>query len=138
MSTIRYLAEHGLAFRGSDENINSLNNGNYLGIFEWFRSMIHFLKGISKNMETKEADMLTNEKNKTLFSVSRLYSWWRTNRSNDSSCLIYGRNLSSWTFFDFHIKLWTYLLTDGKCSCEVLGSLKNRHWKLPRSILRCG
>lgn len=39
------MSERGLAFRGSDENINSPNNGNYLGILELISKYDPFLTG---------------------------------------------------------------------------------------------
>ena len=41
--TIRYLSERGLPFRGSDEIVGSLQNGNYLGTLE----LIAFIRSIS-------------------------------------------------------------------------------------------
>lgn len=41
---IRFLSERGLAFRGSNENIGSPNNGNYLGIIELLSKLDPFLE----------------------------------------------------------------------------------------------
>jgi hypothetical protein len=43
VETIRFLAERGLAFRGSDETIGSPSNGNYLGILELLSKFDPFL-----------------------------------------------------------------------------------------------
>ena len=43
VKTIRFLAERGLAFRGSDEVVGSTNNGNYLGILELVAKFDPFL-----------------------------------------------------------------------------------------------
>lgn len=43
VETIRFLAERGLAFRGSDETVGSPNNGNYLGILELLSKFDPFL-----------------------------------------------------------------------------------------------
>lgn len=44
VSAIRYLAERGLPFRGSDETFGSPNNGNYLGALELISEYDPFLK----------------------------------------------------------------------------------------------
>lgn len=44
VEAIRYLAERGLAFRGTDERFNSPNNGNYLGALELIAQFDPFLR----------------------------------------------------------------------------------------------
>ena len=44
VSVIKYIAERGLAFRGTHEVIGSRNNGNYLGILEVISDFDPFLK----------------------------------------------------------------------------------------------
>jgi hypothetical protein len=41
--TVRFLAERGLAFRGSDEIVGSSHNGNYLGVLELLSKFDPFL-----------------------------------------------------------------------------------------------
>ena len=43
VSVISFLAERGLAFRGSDETVGSPNNGNYLGLMELLSQYDSFL-----------------------------------------------------------------------------------------------
>lgn len=43
VSAIKFLAERGLAFRGSDEIIGSSHNGNYIGILELISEFDPFL-----------------------------------------------------------------------------------------------
>lgn len=45
ISALKFLAERGLAFRGSDEKFNSPSNGNFLGILELLAQYDPFLAG---------------------------------------------------------------------------------------------
>ena len=36
LGIVRFLLEQGLAFRGHDESINSINRGNFLEMLEWY------------------------------------------------------------------------------------------------------
>lgn len=53
LSTIKCIAERGLAFRGSDETIGSPNNGNYLGILELIAEFDPFLHNHLKEHGSK-------------------------------------------------------------------------------------
>ena len=43
INDIKFLCERGLAFRGTDERVGSLNNGNYLGLLELITTVDAFL-----------------------------------------------------------------------------------------------
>ncbi|GAB1602327.1 uncharacterized protein LOC115212883, partial [Argonauta hians] len=49
VAVTKFLAERGLAFRGSEENIGSKNNGNFLGIIELIAQFDPFLRDHLKN-----------------------------------------------------------------------------------------
>ena len=53
VSTVVFIAERGLAFRGSDENVGSPHNGNYLGILELIAEFDPFLAGHIKEHGNK-------------------------------------------------------------------------------------
>jgi hypothetical protein len=42
MEVIKFIALRGLAFRGDHETLGSEHNGNFLGILEFFLSLIPF------------------------------------------------------------------------------------------------
>lgn len=53
VSIIKFLAERGLAFRGSNEVFGSASNGNYLGIMELLAEYDPFLANHIKNYGNK-------------------------------------------------------------------------------------
>ena len=58
VSVIKFLCERGLVFRGKDELVGSVHNGNYLGIVELLAEYDPFLAQPSKCMATKAKDIL--------------------------------------------------------------------------------
>ena len=54
VSTVKFIAERGLAFRGADEVVGSPNNGNYLGILELLAEYDTFLSALSNYMRISE------------------------------------------------------------------------------------
>ena len=54
VETIRYLSEHGLPFRGSNEIIGSPRNGNYLVQWSCWPYSIHFLHSTSNVTPTRD------------------------------------------------------------------------------------
>ena len=54
IEVVKFLAERSLAFCGSDEKIGSHNNGNYLGLLDFWQSLTDLWRNVSRLMQTRE------------------------------------------------------------------------------------
>ena len=69
VSVIKFIAEHGLAFRGDNELVGSPRNGNFLGILELIAQYAPFLHIISKLKVIAARDTHTSTIMKELVSA---------------------------------------------------------------------
>ncbi|KAL4126551.1 hypothetical protein QTP88_010772 [Uroleucon formosanum] len=63
VSTIQFLSERGLAFRGENENFGSKHNGNYLGCLELISKFDPFLGNHISNHGNKGREVIYSDKN---------------------------------------------------------------------------